>query len=268
MSHIYLNWRSTSAFNGESVNQRWWWYVGDFWSGDDGNINYVEFYLDYQTPSSGNDNFVDRTNLGSVSSVTSTGSNVGYTEETGEAAVVPQSPPINSAWWAWTAPDDGLLTVDTIGSGFDTFVTLATGSTVSTLTQEAVDDDSGGSLTSLIADFPVTAGTQYQIAVDGYSSNTGNITLNLSFTPGAAQPNLTPYQPSGWSDKIVVSNQTGTNTDDSPLYTTDTLYVDWAVINNGTAPAPATTWYIDLYVNGSPVVRVGTSTFSWTRTGT
>ncbi len=62
-------------------------------------------------------------------------------------------------------------------------------------------------------------------------------------------PNLTPYQPFGWSDKIVVSKTTGTNTDSSPLYTTDTLYVDWAVINNGTA-GTWSTFYTDLYVDG------------------
>jgi M6 family metalloprotease-like protein len=62
-------------------------------------------------------------------------------------------------------------------------------------------------------------------------------------------PNLTPYQPSGWSDKIVVSKTTGTNTDSSPLYTTDTLYVDWAVLNNGTA-ATTSTFYTKLYVDG------------------
>jgi murein DD-endopeptidase MepM/ murein hydrolase activator NlpD len=78
---------------------------------------------------------------------------------------------------------------------------------------------------------------------------------SISYTSGStevtscAQPNLTPYQPSGWSDKIVVSKTTGTNTDSSPLYTTDTLYVDWAVINNGTA-ATTTTYYTTLYVDG------------------
>src|SRR5437870_1707744 len=48
-------------------------------------------------------------------------------------------------------------------------------------------------------------------------------------------PNLMPYQPVGWSDKIVVSNTTGTSIDNNPLKSTDTLYIDWAVINNGTA---------------------------------
>src|SRR5207249_2594181 len=40
------------------------------------------------------------------------------------------------------------------------------------------------------------------------------------------QPNLTPYKPAGWSDKIVVSNVSGTNSDHSPIMTTDNLYVD------------------------------------------
>jgi hypothetical protein len=67
-------------------------------------------------------------------------------------------------------------------------------------------------------------------------------------------PNVTPYQPSGWSDKIVVTNKTGCTTtsciDSSPLYATDTLYVDWAVINSGTAATTATS-YMQLYVDGA-----------------
>jgi subtilase family serine protease len=64
-----------------------------------------------------------------------------------------------------------------------------------------------------------------------------------------AEPNLTPYQPAGWSDKIVVSNRTGTNTDDDPLLETDALYVDFAGINNGDGPT-SETFYTRLYVDG------------------
>ncbi len=64
----------------------------------------------------------------------------------------------------------------------------------------------------------------------------------------ATEPNLRPYQPSGWADKIVVSNHQGDNDDDSPLYSTDTLYIDWAVINNGAA-ATEDTFYTRLYVD-------------------
>jgi hypothetical protein len=67
--------------------------------------------------------------------------------------------------------------------------------------------------------------------------------------PGRQLPNLAPYQSPGWSDKIVVSKTTGTNTDSSPLYMTDTLYVDWAVINNGSG-ATSARFYSVLYVDG------------------
>jgi subtilisin family serine protease len=65
----------------------------------------------------------------------------------------------------------------------------------------------------------------------------------------AQQPNLTPYQPPGWSDKIVVSRATGTTTDTPDLQPNDTLYVDWAVINNGSASVNST-FRTELYVDG------------------
>ena len=47
----------------------------------------------------------------------------------------------------------------------------------------------------------------------------------------------------------MVSKVTGTNTDSSPLNPTDTLYVDWAVINNGNS-ATGATFFTQLYVDG------------------
>ena len=106
----------------------------------------------------------------------------------------------------------------------------------------------------------LTKGTRDTNGVD--NSNYYDLILSSSTDPNWLQffyfggpgriplkPNLTPYQPSGWSDKIVISKVTGTNTDSSPLYTTDTLYVDWAVINNGTG-ATSTTFYTNLFVDG------------------
>jgi subtilisin family serine protease len=63
------------------------------------------------------------------------------------------------------------------------------------------------------------------------------------------QPNLTPFQPLGWSDKIVVSRVTGTRTDDANLTPSDNLYIDWAVINNGPV-AVNSTFRTELYVDG------------------
>jgi hypothetical protein len=62
-------------------------------------------------------------------------------------------------------------------------------------------------------------------------------------------PNLAPYQPAGWSDKIVVSKTTGTYSDSGSLAPTDALYVDWAVANVG-LPTGAR-FFTELYVDGS-----------------
>ena len=76
--------------------------------------------------------------------------------------------------------------------------------------------------------------------------------IGQATTHPCSRPNLTPYQPSGWSDKIVVSKVSGSTTDSSPLYTTDTLYVDWAAINNGTE-ATSVVFYTDLYLDGTKI---------------
>lgn len=126
-----------------------------------------------------NDLFANRMVL-TGPSVTTTGSNQNATKETGE--------PIHggntggrSVWWTWTAPASGTVTIDTAGSNFDTLLSVYTGSSVSTLTSVASNDDdwAGGLTTSKVA-FAVTAGTVYQIAVDGYGGVYGNIALHIN----------------------------------------------------------------------------------------
>lgn len=61
---------------------------------------------------------------------------------------------------------------------------------------------------------------------------------SFNLTQGTtALPNLALFKPGAWSGRLVISNTPGTNSDDSPLYSTDTLYIDWAVRNSGTAAA-------------------------------
>ncbi|HEY9174131.1 MAG TPA: IPT/TIG domain-containing protein, partial [Verrucomicrobiae bacterium] len=54
-----------------------------------------------------------------------------------------------------------------------------------------------------------------------------NATLNI-----AQPPNLTPWQPAGWSAPLVVSTATNTTTDAVTLSEGQTLYLDWAVAND------------------------------------
>lgn len=80
-------------------------------------------------------------------------------------------------------------------------------------------------------------------------TNESNNEYSRTFTVTSADlPDLLPYQPTGWSNKIVVSNSTGTQTDGSPLYSTEDLFVDWAVINRGAATESQ--FFTQLYVNG------------------
>src|SRR4051794_20826152 len=69
----------------------------------------------------------------------------------------------------------------------------------------------------------------------------------------AAAQHLTPYKPAQWADKIVAP-KTATTTpsvavDSTPLISSDTLYVNYAVINDGTAASAVVTYY-ELSVDG------------------
>jgi hypothetical protein len=144
----------------------------DGFEGDTGRIS-LNLVLNTFT----NDDFADRIDLGAADSVTTTGNNAGFSGEPGEPE---QSEPLKSAWWSWTAPASGQVVIDTIGSNFDTFLTLATGPAVDALTVLDDDDDSGGDLQSQIIT-TVTSGTQYHIAVDGFADDAGEITLSVNF---------------------------------------------------------------------------------------
>ena len=141
-----------------------------------------------------NDAFANRLPISGMTNTT-TGSNLNATKETGEPNHAGQFGG-KSVWWTWTAPATGTVTMDTIGSLFDTLLAVYTGTSVSSLTEVASDDQSGGFNTSKLT-FVCVAGTTYQIAVDGnfgssYGDN-GTIILNLNVAlPGpptiATQP--------------------------------------------------------------------------------
>jgi hypothetical protein len=144
-----------------------------------------------------NDNFVNRIAL-SGTAVTTNGTNVNATKETGEPKHAGNIGG-KSVWWTWTAPSNGTVTIDTTGSTFDTLLATYTGSSVSTLTAATNgsndDNPAGGMVTSLVK-FTATAGTTYQIAVDGYNGVSGSITLhiNLAATAPAAPAGIAATQ--------------------------------------------------------------------------
>ena len=136
----------------------------------------------------GSDAFASR---GAVSNTlwraTAFATNTTATLETGE----PTAGGGKTVWWKWTAPATGTVSVDTLGSAFDTVIWVYTGSALSSLTQVAYNNDGGsGYGSSSLATFSAISGTEYQIRVDGNGSAGGPITLNL--TSGTAPTLITP----------------------------------------------------------------------------
>ncbi|GAA1983786.1 M6 family metalloprotease domain-containing protein [Microbacterium pumilum] len=137
-----------------------------------------------------NDAFAGATVIDGVSG-TRTATTVGATKEAGEPAHAGNGGG-HSIWYSWTAPASGTLTVTTTGSTFNTLLGIYRGSSVTTLTADASNDDEppGGLITSRVSDLAVTAGTVYRFAVDGFGGATGSVNLTWNLTAPAPANDL------------------------------------------------------------------------------
>ena len=96
-----------------------------------------------------------------------------------------------SVWYSWTAPAYGTLTVDTIGSRFDTVLAVYTTNVggVCGLVPVAANDNYTTNSTSSRVSFPVTLATTYFISVNGNAGapplDEGNFNLDWSFSTTA-----------------------------------------------------------------------------------
>jgi len=136
-----------------------------------------------------NDSFAARIALFGTN-ITATGNNVGATKEVNEPD--PNFTGGKSVWWTWTAPTNGYLTATTVGSSFDTTLAIYTGDSLTNLALVAFNDTD---LATSTVKLNVSAGTAYQIQVDGcdsdyYETNNaaGNIVLNLTLHPTQPPP--------------------------------------------------------------------------------
>ena len=104
-----------------------------------------------------------------------------------------------SLWYQWTATATGAITIDTLGSNFDTELAVYTGTAINALTIVAQNADVGGSppynVLSSVTFNPVV-GTTYWIAVDGYRGRSGGLSLNWNqaVLGGAARGSLAQNQ--------------------------------------------------------------------------
>lgn len=132
--------------------------------------------LGYAAPA--NDNLANRITL-SGSPVSTTGTSVASTKESGEPFHGPDDTTGNSVWWSWTAPTSGLYTISTAGSNYDTLLAVYTGTVFGNLPLVVRNDDRDGFDTTSFVSFPATAGVTYQIAVDGAFTLVGQISLAI-----------------------------------------------------------------------------------------
>ena len=176
------------------------------------------------TPSPPNDDFSNAiTILGPSSGHPSgrvTGSNVNAFTESGEPGLGSKS-----VWWGMRGVS-GRLTVDTIGSDFDTVLGVYTGpqNQVSSLRLVAENDDTNGQQSRV--DLDVTEGTPYWFRVAGYNGQTGTIVLNWNLEmPQITHKYIFPQFAfgGGWESILMML---GPHRDTSCTFTAEGRYIE------------------------------------------
>lgn len=84
-------------------------------------------------------------------------------------------------WWSFIPPSDGLLSLDTCGSGFDTKMAIYSSYSCGASNFLACSDDACG-LQSRIQNLVVNGGQYYTIRVGGYAAARGTGALNVAFS--------------------------------------------------------------------------------------
>jgi hypothetical protein len=163
-------------------------------------------------PPAFNDTFANR---GAINGFTNfiTGNSSAYTKEAGEPRHDNKSG-TRSAWIEWIAPSDGMCTIDTFGSSFDTVLAVYRGTAVSSLTLVTSNDDANDTTLQSMVTFVATAGTAYVITIDGYSAGQGGaFALRLSL-PNAAptitrQPIAQTVNPGSFATFTIAASPSG-----------------------------------------------------------
>lgn len=115
---------------------------------------------------------------------------------------------------------------------------IYTGSSVSNLTEIASDDDGGEGLQSQVT-FDVVEGTNYKIAVDGYSGSQGNIVLDLDLATSQISNDDFDNSAtlSGTSDNTTASNINATRESEEPSHAGNSggssLWWNWTAPGSG-----------------------------------
>ncbi len=123
----------------------------------------VSFDIAAASPAPANDNWSQATVLADINTTVTSFNNYATSEpdEPMHAGIGAGE----SIWWSWNAVSNGVFTVTTAGSSFDTVLGVYTGTNLSTLVEIGASDDAGPNAFSQVT-FSATNGTVYYFAVD------------------------------------------------------------------------------------------------------
>lgn len=129
-----------------------------------------------------NDDFANAADLGNGLTASASGSNLWATAEAREPGRV-SGPATASVWYRWTAPQSGVVRVQTCDSNFDTTLAIFRGDAFGALGLVAGNDNRCGipEASRSALRFLAAAGTTYHIAVAGWRGSQGSVELKLRF---------------------------------------------------------------------------------------
>ena len=221
-----------------------YWIAVDGWWNETGNISLVFSLQPYSVPL--NDNFASAT-LVTKKSPFLIGHNGGATPQPNEPSHGGALGPFKSVWYQWDADTSGSVTISTLGSDFDTTLAVYTGTSLSSLILVASNNDFWGTQSQVT--FNASAGTSYRIAVDGFSSAMGNLTLGFAFPaqqvtslPLGALVNKNGTNVTGVTFRVWAPNATAVsvrgqfNSWGETVMTKDAITDYWAVTNSAARP--------------------------------
>jgi hypothetical protein len=144
--------------------------------------------------------------------------NTATATSTGDPTTACSQPLGKGVWYSFTAPRNGMLTLSTCGSDFDTILQVYTGDCGS-LTWVTCADDGGPDCTGkqASASFLVSTGATYLIVVGGYAGASGNLRIMASM-PIPANDQCSGAMPllAGTTYTVNTANATANN-DPVPL---------------------------------------------------
>jgi len=110
-------------------------------------------------------------------------------------------PPRKNVWHSFTPPDDGIVSVDTFGSTYDT-VLVAYEGPCSALREVACNDGhfDGADVDQSLAAFRVSRGTTYRFVTNSFHGEGGLLSFALTFQPNRAAP---PDPPAACADAAL-----------------------------------------------------------------